>query len=615
MQPQEDHATLVKLVQDVSILANVKLCVSSRPWQSFEKAFKPSLLFHLEDLNKRDIQEFVENRITESTKDRNDGETYDVHERGSKAWKLAERIVSKSSGVFLWVHFVMQRVFELLSVGLEVEDVQNQVDEIPAELNKYFRKLVYERISPTWRDSYATGAALKLAMLAHDPNPYVDHSRGIIDNHLIYWWYTTSLDRVGDANVGISSPFKELTMPELKKMLEVIRNFLKSACQDFLNIYEGSFSGPDKSGDRLYNLRIAFVHRTVFDFLSSDEMRVLLNRHVPSHFNDKAFHAQLNLAVAKLLPPPNMVGLIDNWFGSLAQALHCIVAAQCDLEQSRAFVRECESVAIKALPYPVFPSTFDGVERKYALSRLDPEDAQFQEEIFVYFRLYEYMNNLIKEHRQLSGNILHYALGGSGQSSLQISLTQIDLDFVHSILSYQQSPNSFVREKYPRRTVWELFLGRCMRRAWTLSPNEDQSPPSGEDGKEAKISSFRQFKQPFLLSVPEAEHLWQVCKVLIKRGADLDSSPCVFADQCHAMSVSVRKSQRHICQRAQVVDVLRAIVDKEHQSELRNIVKRRGRVWSDSLDIKIEVISAAESMAETRQLEERRYWYSLQIHV
>jgi hypothetical protein len=82
----------------------------------------------------------------------------------------------------------------------------------------------------------------------------------------------------------------------------------------------------------------SFVHRTVFDYLHTSEMQLLLGRYTPIHFKEALFSTKLNLAACKMVvldPDYTVADLCDaspkaGWF-----QLHACVADllfECDPE-------------------------------------------------------------------------------------------------------------------------------------------------------------------------------------------------------------------------------------------------------------------------------------------
>src|ERR1700761_2924762 len=64
-----DHLDLIKVIKDLADMENIKLCVSSRPWNCFENAFgqEPDQKLCLQDLTKDDMAIFARDKMAETS--------------------------------------------------------------------------------------------------------------------------------------------------------------------------------------------------------------------------------------------------------------------------------------------------------------------------------------------------------------------------------------------------------------------------------------------------------------------------------------------------------------------------------------------------------------------
>ncbi|KAF4897842.1 hypothetical protein CGCF415_v011006 [Colletotrichum fructicola] len=105
---------------------NVKFCVSSREYPQFMDEFTPEARMRLHELTKQDMISFVQCRL----------ESYFLHK--SQTDELVLAIVEKAQGVFLWVILVAKEVTEMICCGYHYEDVLQQIDSLPHELEALF---------------------------------------------------------------------------------------------------------------------------------------------------------------------------------------------------------------------------------------------------------------------------------------------------------------------------------------------------------------------------------------------------------------------------------------------------------------------------------------------
>ena len=103
-----DHFKALEIVQSLSRLDNVKICVSSRPYHVFERAFTAHPKLQVQNLTKRDISIFVRDKFTQLKQKEDITELY--------AWQMEELIglaSEKAEGVFLWVKLVINSLLEV----------------------------------------------------------------------------------------------------------------------------------------------------------------------------------------------------------------------------------------------------------------------------------------------------------------------------------------------------------------------------------------------------------------------------------------------------------------------------------------------------------------------
>jgi hypothetical protein len=98
------------LFAEIATSSNIKICLSSWPWLVFEDAFHHNPSLRLQDLTTHDIQQYVEDKLN-------------GHVRMAKlrrknpqsAEELIYEIVSKATGVFLWVKLVVTSLLDGLT--------------------------------------------------------------------------------------------------------------------------------------------------------------------------------------------------------------------------------------------------------------------------------------------------------------------------------------------------------------------------------------------------------------------------------------------------------------------------------------------------------------------
>jgi hypothetical protein len=133
-----DQSRLIDLILDVANSAtNLKTCVASRPWTSFQDSFKDRPHLKLEDLTLEDINKYVTSEFEASE---------GFHEFRQREPEYAEtllrEILNKAQGVFLWVHLVVRSLLSGLANGDRMRDLQRRLDKFPPRLEDLFEKML-----------------------------------------------------------------------------------------------------------------------------------------------------------------------------------------------------------------------------------------------------------------------------------------------------------------------------------------------------------------------------------------------------------------------------------------------------------------------------------------
>lgn len=232
----------------LSKFPNVKLCISSRPWNRFTEYFgsRPTMSIH--ELTRNDIRNFAHEELSKHP--RWGGLT---NEHGMRD-RLVIEIVQRAQGVFLWVFLVVRQLQEGLTNHDTSRDLWKRLERIPDGLTMFFR-LIIESVEPFYLQKMAE--TLLIAATGHGPL----HSA-------IYMFH----DRCdANPNYAIEEPLVPWTDEQLGDEVRPCSMRLNSRCKGLLEV--DAFD------------RVNFLHRTVRDFLQMEEMRDILKNHATSGFD------------------------------------------------------------------------------------------------------------------------------------------------------------------------------------------------------------------------------------------------------------------------------------------------------------------------------------------
>ncbi|EUC51097.1 hypothetical protein COCMIDRAFT_21484 [Bipolaris oryzae ATCC 44560] len=295
-----DQSDLIKILQDLTLSSDIKLCISSRPWNIFQDAFaqdtERKLL--LEDLTKPDIERFVRDKLESSP------QFMSLITRDSRYDELVEEIVQKADGVFLWVFLIVRSLLHGLVNCDRLSELQRRIRLLPSTLEDYFLHIL-----SNMDEAYSERAAetFEIALKATYPLSLLTYS--YIDEDDPYY--------------GINAEIKELSPQETICRLQTMKRRINARCNGLLEItidttkenppelFKNAIGDPgdlfiSKNGFKTVDLfrtyKVDFLHRTVRDFLHTEEIQKMLRQNRKSDIQPLSMICQALLAEVKAIP-------------------------------------------------------------------------------------------------------------------------------------------------------------------------------------------------------------------------------------------------------------------------------------------------------------------------
>ncbi|EPE09112.1 nacht nucleoside triphosphatase [Ophiostoma piceae UAMH 11346] len=247
-----DHFELCRVLKNMKFSGNVKLCVSSRPWNVFEQAFgaDQARMIHVHELTWNDIKVFAEHHL------QNHGVSDTVYLSKSDIHKLSQYITETAKGVFLWVHLATKSLRDGVVAGDTVGDLWKRLEDFPAELEPFFLRIL-EGVDKTHQRYMAD--VFQMMLFTYErmrlTKIYVAYSlaqqHGLVQNE-------------SDLRTCLDIPLEQIK-----------RQF---------NARTGGLTSVSSDGEH-----VILIHRTVRDFLVSNPTQKYLREKSPS------FHPYLGL--------------------------------------------------------------------------------------------------------------------------------------------------------------------------------------------------------------------------------------------------------------------------------------------------------------------------------
>ena len=231
--------------------SSVKVVLSSRPIPSCTKTFSDCPRLLLQDLTYDDIKSYVENKLGANA-DMKDLE----HLEGAAASHLINEITTKASGVFLWVRLVVNSLLEGLSRSDRVADLQRRLDELPADLEKLYQKMLD---SMDQRERQQASKILQLVLRSTEVQ-----TEGPLSLLQLSFAEEDDLDLVIRGHIE-AMPNKDREL-RCKRMEGRVR----SRCCGLVEVRDSNRAPVDLKDASVTSydfLHVSFIHKTVVEFL------------------------------------------------------------------------------------------------------------------------------------------------------------------------------------------------------------------------------------------------------------------------------------------------------------------------------------------------------------
>ncbi|VUC37100.1 unnamed protein product [Clonostachys rosea] len=235
-----DHFEICEFLKTLSSAPNLKICISSRPWNIFEHSFGGSenKKFYMHELTRRDIWCYTQDRLSEYWKGGDKNLSHSQQE------DVLGHIVDKAQGVFLWVFLVTRSLRDGLVNGDTISDLRKRLSSFPTALEPFFKHML-NIVDPLYHQRMAR--ILQVAVNARQS--------------LTLPFYEIREYEEDDDEYALYKDFDNLH--NTKEILRQCRRRINARCGGLLEVR---------------NERVEFLHRTVRDFLQTRDMSEYLSQ-------------------------------------------------------------------------------------------------------------------------------------------------------------------------------------------------------------------------------------------------------------------------------------------------------------------------------------------------
>lgn len=274
----EHVAEIIGIMNTLSSLTDVKLCVSSRPWRAFEKAFGglDHRKLYVNDENQGDIRLYIRDKFEKSN-----AFTKSTCKSGELE-EIVEEMVGESRGVFIWVFLVVESLLRGLSNEDRLVELRRRLSKTPKTLNDLF-----ERMLSSVEDIYQEQAAQILQVALHARAPL----------YVIIYSYVGD-----DKHNALEAETRTWTPEECVALSKTAEVRIKVRCPDLIKI-RTPLQTPTTT-QMMIEHQVDFLHRTVRDFLALEDTQKRLNQRLKKPFDAGEFICHGLLTQIKGAVPP-----------------------------------------------------------------------------------------------------------------------------------------------------------------------------------------------------------------------------------------------------------------------------------------------------------------------
>lgn len=150
---------------------------------------------------------------------------------------LVPQIVQRADRVFLWVYLAVRASTERLKAGGSLQSLQKCLQDFPRDLENYFKTMIYQRISSTWREGSEIAKALKIATLLADSQK--DIAKGaqpeISSRSFLNYWFLCTPEGLDSEEFAFQRPISNVSESKTRSMVQQTEAYIRHSTSDLLS--------------------------------------------------------------------------------------------------------------------------------------------------------------------------------------------------------------------------------------------------------------------------------------------------------------------------------------------------------------------------------------------
>ena len=418
-----EHTDIIDTINNLVFGSNIKVLFSSRPWIIFEQAYGDNKAnkLQLHEHTENDIECFVADKFAE------DSRFQELQGTDRRYEALIEQIVKKAHGVFLWVFLVVRSLRRGLVNCDTLDELHARLDDIPTNLEKYFRlmldsteKMYHKQAARIYQMCLSASGSVPLTTLS-----FFDQK---------------------DSKFCLIEEMDVWSIEMIRQIRKKTRTRVMARCTDLLEV----------SVDRTH---IVFLHRTVHDFLTTREVREMLEDRAGPDFDADLHLGNAMVCELKHLSPTQLRTPFDQYEHCTSLIRRFMYSIhKVELRNNQDYlpvVDELEKVsdALRRNAVPTYSSSMPtNVAAQYPSGWV--KVMAVKEGLLLYLSREKQLGLLDKETRFVGRPPLDIVLRPRQDNFPYSSSPKLSVQLVTMFLGFGMDPN----QHHENSTVWSLFL-------------------------------------------------------------------------------------------------------------------------------------------------------------
>ncbi|TQV99489.1 small s protein [Cordyceps javanica] len=260
-----DHEAIIHFFRDLAEGdqgPRIKLCLSSRPWPVFERAFEyavPNL--RLEASNFQDMMHYTIDKLSGHENLRSA-----MLQEMDLARKLVQTTVERANGVFLWVRLAVGELIRRSEHAVaRVEEMLGYVLALPTGLDNLFEALVFQNQS---QDKQVETS--RLFQLVRAREMVAEFIQDDSATSLSLWELAFAINGDSDDDASLECDVQQEPQEIATQRCDATRSWALSCSVGLLEVHHRSGSGSSLRQSNLEPLaqqRVTYLHRTIRDWI------------------------------------------------------------------------------------------------------------------------------------------------------------------------------------------------------------------------------------------------------------------------------------------------------------------------------------------------------------